>query len=1747
MYPPSKLEPVRLHRISRCFFSRIARPLLQIVCCASLCLALTLSAAAAGVIGVSTTATNGSYKAGAVITITVAFDSAVVVGGIPQLRLETGVLDHSADYSVGSGSTKVVFTYTVQPGDTSARLDYASTKALELNKGVIIDSANRDADLTLPSPGSPGSLGANRAIVIDTTAPLMSIPVPIVVPNNFASAEGESQSAMLVTDVSARSYQARIAASHLTGLPVGSAITALGVRLNGGTAAVQSAPNTFPAYEVKLSQAIGPLASLSGAFSTNMSNPNTVYSNSLTLSTTSFPGGESPNRFGTLLDFTSPYIYQGGDLVVFIRYTVAPRLPLTLDATTIPASTAAGATLAAASTPDFEGVRGTVSTPFVVLQFVTSGGVDGTPDLDTTHDTGFSSSDNITSNSRPTLSGLAEANTSVELFRDGTFSLGATMADKDGRWSLRVPSAFPDGTYALTALATDGAGNVSAASKKLNITIDATPPSVLKVVGPAAGSYRGNQNLDFTVTYSENVLVDTTGGIPAVDLTIGSSVRTASYLSGGGSSALVFRYRLPEAPDESGPVSLGSLVRLNGGTISDLAGNNAALVIPSPNVSNVLVDTAAPTLVNVATPADGLYPAGKGLDFLVSFNKSVLVNTNGGTPTLGLTIGSASRNAVYFSGSGSNSLVFRHTVEAGDMDSDGIELKSPIVLSGGTINDAAGNIATLTFTNSIARGLLVDGIAPGIVSVNPPTNGTYLVNQNLNFTVNYTEPVNVNTNGGIPTLRMFAFLPPVLIFGQGLRPVPPVERLARYVSGNGSSVLVFCYTVQPGESLPVLTLDIGTASNGGTIADAAGNNEVPYFTPPNMSDVHVDGTGPSIASVIGPTNGIYRAAQNLDFTVNFITNALVNTSSGTPAIELTIGSTVRRANYVSGNDTRALLFRYVVATDESDTDGISLAPALILDGGTLKDRRGTNVVLNFIPPTTSGVLVDSMAPTVSISPPSETITRRGPVSYTVKYSDANFASSTLAPANVMVNATGSAQGSIAVTGSGAEWTVTMSNISGDGTMGISIAPGTATDLAGNSAAAAGPSLVFTVDNTAPNAPSIPFLAANNDTGRSDTDRITSATNLTFSGTAEIGSTVTLTSNSILLGTVVAADGKWSIQSPAMTSGTHAITATATDVAGNTSSASASLAVTVDTTAPTTSAILDQNITENSETGLLTFTVGDTQAAAAELVVSASSSNAILIPDANISLGGGGTNRTILLAPAPRQSGSAVITLSVTDVAGNTSSNKFTLTVKLASDVQGNVGVPPTTNNVVVVAKEAPKLGAIASQRILEDAGLQTVNLSGIGFGSAVGGLLKLSVRSSNPNLIATTEVSYTSPQSIGLLRYAPVSNGYGRATITVTVSDDTGSQSSQSFDVDVTPVNDAPKIDPIPDATLELGATNGTLSLTGISVGAPNEAQRLTFSATSDNPELLLNPQVFYSQGAAEGKIVLTPVPGRAGESMITLTAWDDGGADNGGRDTTVVRFKLTVGRSESAKLLYVRNSEGLLGYYQIQAEVLGNLTLLDPPIPANGGGRVRAVGDLNQDGQKDWLFEDDAGQMEVWLMNGNKRNSERFLNPSGTGDGNWQAAGLVDLDQDGQSDVMFQHTDGRLAVWLMNGLVLREARMLTPATSGDAAWRVVGNGDFNQDGKSDLLFQHNDGTLAVWIMDGTRLAQAALLNPGRPLDTAWRVKAVLDLNEDGKVDLVVQHLDGTIAALHLDALTVTDVKTIGSAQSSAGWRLVGP
>jgi hypothetical protein len=184
------------------------------------------------------------------------------------------------------------------------------------------------------------------------------------------------------------------------------------------------------------------------------------------------------------------------------------------------------------------------------------------------------------------------------------------------------------------------------------------------------------------------------------------------------------------------------------------------------------------------------------------------------------------------------------------------------------------------------------------------------------------------------------------------------------------------------------------------------------------------------------------------------------------------------------------------------------------------------------------------------------------------------------------------------------------------------------------------------------------------------------------------------------------------------------------------------------------------------------------------------------------------------------------------------------------------------------------------------------------------------------------------------------------------------------------------------------------------------------------------------------------------------------------------------------------------------------------------GDWKLRGVADLNGDGKADVVFQNTAGQIAVWYMNGTGGISGSAMLYSG-GLGDWKIAAIADLNGDGNADLVFQNTAGQIAVWYMNGSgSVSSYAMLYSGGLGD--WKIAGIADLSGDGNADVIFQNTTGQIAVWYLNGNGgVSASAMLYSGGLGD--WKIAAIADMNRDGKADLVFQNTAGQIYGWYLN------------------------
>jgi FG-GAP-like repeat len=187
-------------------------------------------------------------------------------------------------------------------------------------------------------------------------------------------------------------------------------------------------------------------------------------------------------------------------------------------------------------------------------------------------------------------------------------------------------------------------------------------------------------------------------------------------------------------------------------------------------------------------------------------------------------------------------------------------------------------------------------------------------------------------------------------------------------------------------------------------------------------------------------------------------------------------------------------------------------------------------------------------------------------------------------------------------------------------------------------------------------------------------------------------------------------------------------------------------------------------------------------------------------------------------------------------------------------------------------------------------------------------------------------------------------------------------------------------------------------------------------------------------------------------------------------------------------------------------------------PQNALGGYRVAGTGDVDRDGRTDLFIQAKVGYSYIgcWYMKGVSYTTGQWLTPS-IAPGTFKIVAVGDFNHDGKPDLVLQDDSYATAFWYMDGATETSSRWLAPALA--PYWYVVGTGDFNHDGNTDIVIQYRrandymDGWVGVWYLDSNQgFLGAAYLNPASPGDPKYQVVSVADFNNDGYPDIMFQY-----------------------------------
>ncbi len=202
---------------------------------------------------------------------------------------------------------------------------------------------------------------------------------------------------------------------------------------------------------------------------------------------------------------------------------------------------------------------------------------------------------------------------------------------------------------------------------------------------------------------------------------------------------------------------------------------------------------------------------------------------------------------------------------------------------------------------------------------------------------------------------------------------------------------------------------------------------------------------------------------------------------------------------------------------------------------------------------------------------------------------------------------------------------------------------------------------------------------------------------------------------------------------------------------------------------------------------------------------------------------------------------------------------------------------------------------------------------------------------------------------------------------------------------------------------------------------------------------------------------------------------------------------------------------------------------------------------DFNGDGHSDILLRDSAGRITNWLSDENGAFHQNSANIFANVPTDWKVVGTGDFNGDGILDILWRHDGGVLTDWLGTDTGGFTANSNNLFASVPTDWKVVGVGDFNGDGKSDIVWRNESGALTNWLAttNGAFMANDANVLASVPVD--WKIAGTGDFNGDGLTDILWRNDSGAVTnwlATATGGYTANDSNVLASVPND--WKIVG-
>ncbi len=346
----------------------------------------------------------------------------------------------------------------------------------------------------------------------------------------------------------------------------------------------------------------------------------------------------------------------------------------------------------------------------------------------------------------------------------------------------------------------------------------------------------------------------------------------------------------------------------------------------------------------------------------------------------------------------------------------------------------------------------------------------------------------------------------------------------------------------------------------------------------------------------------------------------------------------------------------------------------------------------------------------------------------------------------------------------------------------------------------------------------------------------------------------------------------------------------------------------------------------------------------------------------------------------------------------------------------------------------------------------------------------------------------------------------------------------------------------LPSANLATVTMNANKTVTAVFASVP--VYQLTAAVTPNDAGIVFADPAPATNGYSSNAIVTLSMTPNGTNQFVAWT---------GGASGFSNQVQVTMNSNKTVTAVF--NTPGKIYWQSLNSFVslwlMENTNFVGSALLNNGKSIARAwrlasTIDFDNNGSKDLLFQNNSGAVMLWMMTNNFITRTQALKTAPLG---MKLIGAGNFTTNTSPDLLWQKiSTGALTIWTYggtNGATYTGQQVINSTVAPGTTWKAVAVADFNNDGNSDIVFQNTDRRVMVWLMNGTTMTSSVVLNENLAAPAGWTIGGVSDLDDNGTPDLLFQVTGGKSATWLMNNTNIIDVNFLANGGAMpTGWNL---